>query len=134
MIHGDYRPKKCTHCPKAFKTQTQLTIHKLDEHNIDTRHKCNACDKVFNMKRQLTTHTKSYHMMGEKIKCSMCDYECYLKSVLRKHLYMHKTSKDFHCTYCKKSFMRKTTLQFHERIHTGDKRKALRLCSLVEYR
>uniref|UniRef100_A0A2A4K7B5 Protein krueppel n=1 Tax=Heliothis virescens TaxID=7102 RepID=A0A2A4K7B5_HELVI len=118
----------CSICLKEFMTPAPLTVHKLEVHNIDDRFKCNACKGIFNTKVQLRKHTNNFHMLGERYKCEFCDYESFSFEGMYKHKFKHKTVKDFHCRFCRKSFLRKTTLDLHERIHTGDRRKVCAVC------
>ncbi|XP_063898984.1 myoneurin-like isoform X1 [Helicoverpa armigera] len=118
----------CSICFKEFMTPAPLTVHKLEVHNIDDRFKCNACKGIFNTKVQLRKHINNFHMLGERYKCEFCDYESFSFEGMYKHKFKHKTVKDFHCRFCRKSFLRKTTLDLHERIHTGDRRKVCTVC------
>ncbi|XP_013134198.1 PREDICTED: zinc finger protein 567-like isoform X2 [Papilio polytes] len=118
----------CRLCNSQFMTIAQYTVHKLEVHNIDDRHKCKACNSVFNTRVQLNKHKKAFHMLGEKRKCDLCDYESFSIESLYKHKYKHKTVKDHHCSFCRKSFVRKTNLNLHERIHTGDRRNICKEC------
>ncbi|CAH2108943.1 unnamed protein product [Euphydryas editha] len=119
----------CPYCKKGFMTHAPFTIHKLEDHNIDERYYCKACKGTFNTKIQLRKHINNFHMLGERYKCDLCDYESFSFEGMYKHKFKHKTSKDYHCRFCRKSFLRKTTLDLHERIHTGDRRKVCKVCS-----
>ncbi|XP_045456937.1 zinc finger protein 652-B-like [Melitaea cinxia] len=119
----------CPYCMKGFMTHAPFTIHKLEDHNIDERYYCKACKGTFNTKIQLRKHINNFHMLGERYKCDLCDYESFSFEGMYKHKFKHKTSKDYHCRFCRKSFLRKTTLDLHERIHTGDRRKVCKVCS-----
>ncbi|XP_050359636.1 myoneurin-like isoform X1 [Nymphalis io] len=119
----------CQYCMKGFMTHAPFTIHKLEDHNIDERYYCKACKGTFNTKIQLRKHINNFHMLGERYQCDLCDYESFSFEGMYKHKFKHKTSKDYHCRFCRKSFLRKTTLDLHERIHTGDRRKVCKICS-----
>ncbi|XP_063837110.1 zinc finger E-box-binding homeobox 2-like isoform X6 [Ostrinia nubilalis] len=119
----------CPFCEEQFMTPAPLTKHKLKVHNVDDRISCNACKGIFNSKVQLRKHINNFHMMGERYKCESCDYESFSFEGMYKHKFKHKTVKDFHCRFCRKAFLRKTTLDLHERIHTGDRRKVCAVCS-----
>ncbi|KPJ14226.1 Zinc finger protein 709 [Papilio machaon] len=110
----------CQLCNKQFMTLAPFTVHKLEVHNIDDRFNCKACKGTFNTQVQLRKHIKNFHMLGEKYKCEFCDYESFSFEGMYKHKYKHKTVKDYHCRFCRKSFLRKTNLNLHERIHTDD--------------
>ncbi|XP_013134199.1 PREDICTED: zinc finger protein 718-like isoform X3 [Papilio polytes] len=119
---------KCQLCDSRFFTQAQRTIHKLEVHNIDVRYKCKACNSVFNTSGQLHHHKQSFHMLGVKRKCDSCEFETFSTESLNKHKFTHKTERDHHCSYCKKSFARRSHLKLHEMIHTGEKRKICKEC------
>lgn len=118
---------KCPCCEEVFHTQPPFVLHKLEEHNIDDRIKCKACDKLFTMKHTLNTHMKVFHKMGLRIQCEFCDYVGHTPGSMKKHLLKHNPL-NLKCEYCSKVFKRKNNLRFHERIHTGDKRKVCSQC------
>ncbi|KAI8427114.1 hypothetical protein MSG28_014739 [Choristoneura fumiferana] len=118
----------CDRCPKGFMTEARLTVHKLEEHDVDDRIKCNACKKSFNSKYVLQNHIQNFHKLGKRFKCEFCDFETYGCGSIYKHMFKHKTVKDNQCRFCKKAFKRKGTLIVHERIHTKDKCKVCGVC------
>ncbi|XP_069083442.1 uncharacterized protein [Pleurodeles waltl] len=55
----------------------------------------------------------------ESYTCSECKMNFTQKSILKKHLKIHRKQRLFPCTECEKRFFKKTDLVAHQRIHEG---------------
>ena len=81
------------------------------------------CGKA--LKRQETLDQHMQHHTGVKShKCDQCEMTYFTASALRNHKLGKHTelTHDFLCTYCGKGFSKKTYLQNHITLHTGEKR------------
>ena len=60
-------------------------------------------------------------------KCDICG-KCYFKSSLERHERIHTGEKPFKCKHCNKRFTQSSGLLIHEKIHTGEKPFICKTC------
>ncbi|XP_061669680.1 zinc finger protein 567-like [Syngnathoides biaculeatus] len=71
-------------------------------------------------------HSKGGPTCQTDIKCSYCGKTFHRKSLLKKHTRTH--TKPFFCSVCGQRFSRKATLTMHTRTHTGEKPFVCSVC------
>lgn len=77
------------------------------------------CEVKFNSELELDVHVNTYEVESEHIKCYLCRKKI-RKPYLKIHLKMHRDEKTEICEVCNKTFVNKSVLARHMRIHTGD--------------
>ncbi|XP_051920030.1 uncharacterized protein LOC127599857 [Hippocampus zosterae] len=65
---------------------------------------------------------------AKRVKCSYCDKTFCRKSVLKVHTRKHTGERPFVCSVCGKGFIQKGALRAHVRTHTGEKPFACSVC------
>lgn len=65
---------------------------------------------------------------AKRVKCSYCDKTFCRKSVLKVHARKHTGERPFVCSVCGKGFIQKGALRAHVRTHTGEKPFACSVC------
>lgn len=145
----------CDKCDKHFPTEKRLKKHSREAHlsgkfpcpicnKIFTRKdhckdhvfihsekplfrcKFENCDKVFRQSVNLKQHER-IHTGNYRKNCPLCN-----ESVvqLNKHLHSHLVTKPHPCSYCDKSFTRRSYLQEHEKIHLGEEGYSCEKCEM----
>ena len=111
----------CVECNSMFKTKQTLRQHMVYKHSGKVW-KCDICNKTFNQSGTLATH-KLLHT-GFTIKCDVCDSKFRNNYDLKVHesrYHYENLEKKHVCTTCNKSFFKKSRLNEHLVIHTGEK-------------
>ncbi|KAL7634694.1 UNVERIFIED_CONTAM: hypothetical protein RMT77_015071 [Armadillidium vulgare] len=103
----------------------QQNIKKYHVQNLSCRY-CNFC---FKSKDELKTHLKT-HKKG-KFKCAHCSYECNFRSVLKRHMMIHRNIKLYKCSDCSYECNHKGSLKIHMLAHANLK---LFKCSHCSYK
>ncbi|KAI8516984.1 hypothetical protein Bbelb_055650 [Branchiostoma belcheri] len=107
------------------------TDHKnVSESHVELR--CNDCGYVATNKSCLTRHMRT-HTGDRPFKCSLCNYATTQSCHLDRHMDWHagKVKKPFACKTCKYRAYSRSTLEEHERIHTGEKPFKCEQCDFV---
>ena len=88
---------------------------------------CSHCGKGFVREKAFLAHRSNYHNEAVKVdagkkpllSCSICSLKFEAPVQLEKHLRSHTKSKPFQCAACNKSFVSKSNLSAHQRLHEG---------------
>ncbi|KAL7631847.1 UNVERIFIED_CONTAM: hypothetical protein RMT77_017849 [Armadillidium vulgare] len=91
----------------------QQNIKKYQIENLSCRN-CNFC---FKSKDELKTHLKTHNK--RRFKCAHCSYECIVRSVLKRHLLIHRNAKLYKCSDCSYECNHKGHLRTHMLSHTN---------------
>nr|CAI5870412.1 unnamed protein product [Callosobruchus analis] len=120
---------RCTYCNKTFVRKTLLNEHITKKHpdfiasvscKVHECTKCTYCNKTFARKLSLNDHIIKKHpdfiaSVSSKIhECTKCTYKTTRSSHFRDHMATHpELAAICRCTYCDKTFPRKTLLNNH---------------------
>ncbi|XP_032518278.2 gastrula zinc finger protein XlCGF57.1-like isoform X1 [Danaus plexippus] len=130
-------PNQCMKCLVNFVSTESLLQHidicnpnrevKLENYN---EYEYLDSDVIFKDKSYLDNLENQEEDKRKKIfKCDNCSKSFSLKTLLRRHMRLHSTSKPFQCTKCSKCYTRQDQLAAHMRIHDGYKPYACPHCS-----
>lgn len=124
----------CCFCSQTYKTRKEVEEHEKRTHRME-RLKCVMCGKEFKSLPGLRGHIQRFHTNNfvkrpDPVPCTICNKIMSSKSALREHLKRHDGNRPFICDTCGDSFKFPTCLKIHQRIHTGEKRKA-QLCFTI---
>lgn len=124
--------KLCNICGKSYPTRSSLKLHLTNCHTeegaVDRTDTKKACSVCGKYFTQVKTHMKT-HANYKPYKCSYCEKSFLRKSGLIKHKIIHSAERPYDCKICEKRFNLKSTLDSHMRIHTGEKPFKCHLCN-----
>ena len=123
--HTGERPFKCTLCPAAFSSSTNLKMHTLI-HTGERKYSCNTCNKRFTRNEYLQKHVEKVHQGIKRFTCPICNKN--FKGHLKLHMRTHDNDRPYQCTKCNANFKQKSHLHVHLRTHTGEKPYMCKYC------
>lgn len=82
---------------------------------------CTICKALFSQSWNCVSHMQSHIRVKPSLMCPSCGKLCSKKSELNIHVRIHTGEKPFVCKECKASFVRRGHLKEHMRRHTGQK-------------
>lgn len=150
---------KCKQCGAGFFILKNLVNHLVQQHAIQERYSCHLCTECFTNVDAYMEHKKSHEetlMALESIipsekgsppgkpvtktepkkiyKCTHCPKSFVSKSSLDAHIRVHTGERPFQCKQCDKHFKTQGALELHERRHAGIKPYVCTYCgkSFVE--
>ena len=90
---------------------------------VKATHICKFCGKQVKGGHYLKIHERLH--TGEKpFSCEICNFECISKFILKKHVEdKHSKNQNEICNVCKKSFLSKSKLALHMKIHSENRMK-----------
>ena len=133
IVHSGERSHKCSVCPYDTCDPVLLKRHVL-RHTGEKTIICESCQKTFMLLSQRNSHYKHVHLKIRPFKCNLCEKFAFTNN---KDLLRHKRThgdvplaKPFSCErlLCKKTFAKVTSLEQHERSHTGEKTHKCDVC------
>jgi len=125
----------CKCCEMKFPIEVLLKAHNKIH---DSEYGCPYCGKRFESKAGRQRHEKSHKKVleEEKYQCQFCDRKYTSKYNGKAHeKRMHDSNSKYHthtCSICSKSFVFKTLLQTHMKVHTQDENHANYECDLCK--
>ena len=130
--HNQVTEFQCEYCEGTFVRASTLEKHKINYCQIKFMNalKCTKCDKSFKTKQALSSHIRT-HPNNESIietKCQVCDKVLSRANTLQHHMKTHevlvntgsmvfvmeKQDKNFKCSFCPKTFTKKSNIIRHE--------------------
>jgi len=123
MIVSEEREVVCGVCQSIVKENLLNQHLKLQ----CKKFQCNHCDKRFAREKAFLAHKSNYHNeqveveAGKKplLACTFCTAKFEAPVQLEKHIRRHTKTKPYQCEVCTKSFVSKSNLSAHQRLHEG---------------
>ncbi|XP_005091685.1 uncharacterized protein LOC101862999 [Aplysia californica] len=141
-VHTGEKIFNCNVCHTEFSSLARLTKHKKENHSSN-QFICDVCGSAYGRSQDLKTHyyrvhvkkkaeeaaallmgTQAFTKSGKKIKrftCETCSKVFKTKEMLNYHARVHTGEKPYICKVCNKSFRYPTSLASHKKIHSGEK-------------
>lgn len=119
-IHDKY--VSCTLCDEKFLSIKVMKAHR-ERHGKKPMLKCRYqnCDQIFESRREFMKHALEHPEVGKKrFICPHCG-KSLSRTYIADHINTHTKAVSWPCTYCDKSFVKKTSLRRHLLIHTNTK-------------
>ncbi|XP_053406851.1 RB-associated KRAB zinc finger protein-like [Mercenaria mercenaria] len=106
----------------------------VNSHNNSNIMTCEFCGMEFKTQGNLTRHKLTHSVtMGTKVRgrfeCDVCNKSFMQKCDLKRHVFTHSGTYLYTCTVCQKGFIRRSDLTVHEKFHTQEKQYKCTLCS-----
>lgn len=113
----------CDVCGAIFKSSDRLSHHKKYTHG-EKKHKCTKCPRAYVSETELKNHILKQHEKVTTVVCDLCGKRYFSKYDLKVHIdTVHRKTKKcaiHKCEFCEKTFKYKRGVIIHERaVHTG---------------
>ncbi|XP_064637008.1 uncharacterized protein LOC135493538 [Lineus longissimus] len=109
---------QCPDCPKVFKRQYELKVHRIGHSNV-LNFQCEICFSRFKHKKHYdahrTTHEENFKEL--RFQCTICSRKFASNSQLKTHIERHKTDRPHECGLCKKTYKVEVDLKKHMTTH-----------------
>uniref|UniRef100_A0A6P7H2P3 Gastrula zinc finger protein XlCGF57.1-like n=1 Tax=Diabrotica virgifera virgifera TaxID=50390 RepID=A0A6P7H2P3_DIAVI len=148
MIHQVEEVYTCEQCEAEFEKENEYSQHVISHNSKKPEQEpplsCPQCILQFETKEELklhkANHTKAWKYFKRKrtkqkgparnvkYTCDICNKGFIKKSLLERHERIHSGEKPFECNLCQQTFSQKVTLENHLLKHTGRKPFACFLC------
>lgn len=122
-IHTGERSYSCSYCEAAFTQPGTRNRHERIQHlKTSDEFKCDICTTTFSLKGNLKKHMV-IHTGEWPFACSYCGAKFTQLGTKNKHerIQHMKTSDEFKCKLCSKTFSEKGNLKQHMVVHTGER-------------
>ncbi|CAG9834162.1 unnamed protein product [Diabrotica balteata] len=142
--------RNCPICGIAlrFKRAASLKSHMMI-HQVEEVYTCQECEAEFEKENEYSQHVISHYSKKEEPEAPLSCPQCILQFETKEELKLHKANhtkawkyfkrkrtkqkvsvkKDnYTCDICKKGFIKKSLLERHERIHSGEKPFECNIC------
>ncbi|XP_005092408.1 zinc finger protein 850 isoform X1 [Aplysia californica] len=117
-VHSEIQGTQCSVCGKTLKNEKSLGRH-MERHKNDQL-ACPECSKVFNNQGSLARHLTLVHFAGQVHTCHVCGKSFARRCTLKYHERIHSATKMFSCPLCNQGFNYKVSLLTHVRSkHSG---------------
>ena len=129
-VHSEARPFECELCGQKFRQQAHLTSHEAKVHQKEKSFECSVCRMSFTSKNALTVHVAT-HTGKAPLQCHLCNTKKVFsrRSNLNRHLFLHTGERKHLCSHCGKAFANSTDLKKHvERVHIRQGRYRCTMC------
>lgn len=114
LNHSQEKPFACTICGHSTTQKSGLKKHMLT-HSESKAFVCDLCGDHFRFSSNLQMHKRRKHTMVKDHVCSHCSKAFVSRDELLNHQMCHTDERPFECELCRKTFNRKSSLQFHRR-------------------
>lgn len=138
QVHGATKGFACSNCPKIFKQFSQLRVHGITHHQIDSsqmrwysQKKCEICHNMFANSKVLSKHIKTVHNQIKPFICNVCGHKSARKVTHLIHLRQHTGEKPISCQYCQFKAADPSVIKKHELRHQAV-REHWKVLSFVE--
>ncbi|CAG0895915.1 unnamed protein product [Darwinula stevensoni] len=129
LVHTEERPFACDQCSNAFRSSSELQIHRRTHLPGQLRYTymCEVCGRQFTQKGNLDSHRR-IHTGERPFKCDFCPKAFSQKGNLDEHRRIHTNEKPYCCEVCGARFLRQGQIRIHLRSHTGQRPYPCTIC------
>ena len=128
VSHSNIRSFECEICGKKYKQQGSFNLHMQRHNNTFYKFTCQFCGKKYGQKALLIIHERT-HTNERPFKCTHCDLAYPSKNQLDHHMQRVMGVKHM-CSFCGKQLNSRSSLEIHERIHTGTRPIKCEFCDM----
>ena len=107
----------CSHCPLKFKSREARQSHEYRQHAEKTI-SCGQCGRMFPSEALRNSHINKIHIKINNKMCNLCGERFSDKATFEAHVNRHTDYRPFECDICQKTFLIKSHLFTHYRVHT----------------
>lgn len=126
QYHTELKTFACQLCKRLFKQQGHLETH-IRTHTLEKPYMCKFCHKSFSQSSPLELHRK-LHSASKLFPCDTRRLRFATKIDRIKYMTRNIGCRNYKCIFCSKRFLRFRGLQYHIRVHTGEKRNSCLDC------
>ena len=120
---------ECTICSKGFPRRETLVNHVIRIHRGEINSNMGNIAMTPSTKQEIgkkfcklkSDQASNENRDYKSIKCPDCEKVFFRKSTMEIHRRIHSGDKPYECSYCGKKFNRSNNLKLHIRTHTGEK-------------
>ena len=119
VSHSNVRAFDCHICHKKYKQRGSFNLHMQRHNNTFYKFTCQFCGKKYGQKALLVIHERT-HTNERPFQCGHCELSFPSKNQLDHH--MERVNGVRHmCSFCGKQLNSRSSLEIHERKHTGER-------------